>query len=100
MKIAVMSDTHNALFSTRDVLGMIAREGVDTIIHCGDLSAAYFAEEFKNFCVYHAWGNCDTDIVGIPMAIRECKAGSRSEKWIKCVFDGKLIGAVHDRYSS
>lgn len=99
MRIAVISDTHDAVFSTKDVLKMIADEGVDTIIHCGDMASVYTAEQFTDFCVYHAWGNNDFDTVGLQLAIRECKPGSRSERWIKCSFDGKLIGAVHDIYS-
>ncbi len=99
MRIAVISDTHDAVFSTQDVLKTIADEGVDTIIHCGDMSSAYTAELFQDFCVYHALGNNDFDTIGLQLAIRECKPGSRSERWIKCSFDGKLIGAVHDIYS-
>ena len=41
MRAAVISDTHDAIFSTQDVLKMIAGEGVDTIIHCGDMTTAY-----------------------------------------------------------
>ncbi len=99
MKIAVISDTHDAVFSTQDVLKMIAAEGVDTIIHCGDMASVHTAELFHDFCVLHAWGNNDFDTVGLQLAIRECQPGSRSERWIKCSFGGKLIGAVHDIYS-
>ena len=98
MKIAVISDTHDAIFSTQDVLKMIAAEGIDTIIHCGDMCSTYIAEQFQDFCVYHAWGNNDIDTVGLQLALRECKPGSQSDRWIRCSFDGKLIGAVHDRY--
>ena len=61
MRAAVISDTHDAIFSTQDVLNMIAGEGVDTISHCGDMTTAYTAELFKDFCIYHAWGNNDYD---------------------------------------
>ena len=99
MRAAVISDTHDAVFSVQEVLETIAAGGVDTIIHCGDMTAAYTAELFRDFCVYHAWGNCDYDTVGIQYALRECKPGSQSDRWIKCVFDGKLIAAVHDEHS-
>lgn len=99
MRAAVISDTHDAVFSVQDVLETIAAEGVDTIIHCGDMTAAYTAELFRDFCVYHAWGNCDYDTVGIQYALRECKPGSHSDRWIKGVFDGKLVAAIHEEHS-
>ena len=77
MRAAVISDTHDAIFSTQDVLKMIAGEGVDTIIHCGDMTTAYTAELFKDFCIYHAWGNNDYDTIGISEALRLCKPGTR-----------------------
>lgn len=78
---------------------MISHAGVDTIIHCGDMTTAYTAELFKDFCVYHAWGNNDFDTAGIQYALRECKPGSQSDRWIKGVFDGKLFAAVHEEHS-
>ena len=99
MRIAVISDTHDAIFSTQDVLNIIAAEGVDTIIHCGDMTTAYTAELFRDFCIYHALGNNDYDSLGISDALRQCRPGSRSDRWIKAVFDGKMIGAVHEEHS-
>lgn len=99
MRAAVISDTHDAIFSTQEVLKTIAAEGIDTIIHCGDMSSVYTAELFKDFCIYHAWGNNDFDTVGIKFAIQDCKPGSRSDRWIKGVFDGKLAAALHEENS-
>ena len=82
MRAAVISDTHDSVFSTEVVLEMIKKAGVDTIIHCGDMSYSSTAELFHDFCVYHAWGNNDIDTVGLMLAIRECKPGSHSERWI------------------
>ena len=99
MRIAVLSDTHDAIFSTQEVLKMIASEGIDTVIHCGDMCRTDTAELFRDFCVYHALGNNDFDRFGLQMAIRECKPGSQSDRWIKCLFDGKLIAALHEQAS-
>ncbi len=98
MKIAVLSDTHNAAFDTQEVLKAVAAEGIDTVIHCGDMCAPHIAELFQDFTLYHAWGNNDIDTVGLQLAVRECMPGSQSGHWVKCVFDGKIIGAVHDMY--
>lgn len=99
MRAAVISDTHDSILSTQDALNLIAAEGVDTIIHCGDMTTAYTAELLRDFCVYHAWGNCDYAAADIQTALRSCKPGSRSDRWIKAVFDGKMIGAVHEEAS-
>lgn len=99
MRIAVLSDTHDAVFSTEDVLKSIAAEGIDTVIHCGDMCRPWTAELFRDFCVYHVWGNNDMDTVGLRLAIQECKPGSQSDRWIKCLFDGKLIAALHEQAS-
>lgn len=100
MKAAIISDTHDAVFSTKDVLEKIKDAGVDTIIHCGDMTNAMTAALFHDFCIYHAWGNCDYDTVGLKFAVQECLPGSRSDRWIKGVFDGKLFAAVHEQHSA
>lgn len=100
MRAAIISDTHDAVSAVQDVLDMIRTAGVDTIIHCGDMSSAYMAELFRDFCVYHAWGNNDFDTIGLQFAIQGCKPGSRSDRWIKGVFDGKLFAAVHEQHSA
>ena len=100
MKAAILSDTHDAVFSTEDVLKMVRDAGVDTIIHCGDMSCASTAELFHDFCVLHAWGNNDWDTIGLQLTIGECIPGSRSDRWIKGMFDGKIFAAVHAQHSS
>ena len=91
MRAAIISDTHDAVFSTQDVLKMIKDEGVETIIHCGDMSSVFTAELFHDFCIYHAWGNNDFDTIGLKLTIRECMPGSQSDRWIKGVFDGRSL---------
>ena len=71
MKIAVLSDTHNAAFDTQEVLKAVAAEGIDTVIHCGDMCAPHIAELFQDLTLYHAWGNNDIDTVGLQLAVRE-----------------------------
>jgi uncharacterized protein len=37
MKIGVLSDTHGEIAATQHAIGMLHRQGVDLIIHCGDV---------------------------------------------------------------
>ena len=99
MRIAVISDTHDAIANTQNVIKMIRDQGVDTIIHCGDMTTAYTADLFKEFCIYHALGNNDFDTIGIKYAIQTCRPGSSSDRWFKGVFDGKLVAALHEENS-
>ena len=100
MKIAVISDTHDDDYVTKEVLKFIASRQIETIIHCGDVSASRTMELFKHFCVCLAYGNNDIDQVGLSMTLRECKPGSCAGPWYKGVIDGKLIAAVHDEHSA
>lgn len=100
MKIAVISDTHNANYETEEVLKFIASQNVEMIIHCGDVSTVETMELFKNFCVCLAYGNNDFDQIGLEMTVRECRPGSSADRWYKGVLDGKLVAAVHEEHSA
>lgn len=50
MKIAIISDSHDNLPNINKVKDFIAKEGIKTIIHCGDVvSPATLKESFSDF---------------------------------------------------
>ncbi len=61
MKIGVISDTHDNLDITRKAVEFFEEQGVDKVIHCGDMVAPFTAELFdqKNFDFYAVRGNND-----------------------------------------
>lgn len=95
MKIAVVSDTHNNEGNTLLALKMIRSEGIDTIIHCGDMTNAHTAELFSDFVVHHVQGNNDFDMFSIGLAVQCCRPGSTSEKYYTGEIGGKRVAALH-----
>ena len=47
MKIGVISDTHNNLSNMIFGLNTFREEGIDTIIHCGDLTGLDMVDVYK-----------------------------------------------------
>ena len=59
MKIAIISDTHDNISNVQAVRQLILAEGVDAIVHCGDLTDASVLGYFGDFQLYYTFGNCD-----------------------------------------
>jgi hypothetical protein len=63
MKIAVLSDTHDNIWNLRKALEIIKSQGVQAIVHCGDIIAPFVFREFEkaNIPVHCVFGNNDGD---------------------------------------
>ena len=59
MKIGILSDTHNNIKNLRIALNVFLEEGIDTIIHCGDLTGVEIARAMDGFRVICILGNGD-----------------------------------------
>ena len=95
MKLGIISDTHNNEEGTLKALKTFQDEGVQELIHCGDLSSWFMAELFKGFCIHHVLGNNDFDRIGISISIQECVPGSSSGEVYTGMFGKKTVAAVH-----
>lgn len=64
MKIAIISDSHDNIPNIDKMLDFIKKQGVKTIIHCGDVCAPsvmkYLAEKFDGQ-IHLVFGNVDGD---------------------------------------
>ena len=69
MKIGILSDTHNNIKNLRAALNIFHEEGVDTIIHCGDLTDVQIARAMEGFRVICVLGNGDISSGEIRAAI-------------------------------
>jgi putative phosphoesterase len=94
VKIGILSDTHNFRQNTQTALALLRARGIDTIIHCGDITSAETVMLFAGFDVRFVFGNMDssrsdlidaTRWIGVPppQLSREIEAA------------GKLIAACH-----
>ena len=66
-KIGIMSDSHDNLPAIRAAVKLFNSEGVDLVIHAGDLVAPFTARELKKLnCPYEIiLGNNDGEILGL-----------------------------------
>ncbi|MDD3284026.1 MAG: YfcE family phosphodiesterase [Patescibacteria group bacterium] len=64
MKIAIMSDSHDNIPRIDQMLGILTKENIKIIIHCGDVCAPgvmkYLAQKFEGD-IYLSLGNVDGD---------------------------------------
>ena len=63
MLIAVMSDSHDNIWSLEKAIDIIRRDNADMIIHCGDFVAPFMAKELDGvgIPVHGVFGNNDGD---------------------------------------
>src|SRR3954451_7617740 len=89
MRIAVLSDTHSPRFCKRSPPTVAtALEGVDLILHAGDVCLRETLEELEQFAPVRAvWGNNDGPDV----------AEWGAPDTLLLALDGLRVGMVHDR---
>lgn len=88
MKIGVMSDTHDNLSNTMAVLSTCRDRGIDTIVHCGDLTSLEMVSHFQGFRVIFTTGNMDHT----TGAIKKRLGKMREDNFAGLVYKGSLGG--------
>lgn len=61
MRIGILSDTHNRVQRTKLAVQLLIAEGVQALIHCGDLTNCEVVEECSALPCYYVFGNNDFD---------------------------------------
>ncbi len=99
MKIAIISDTHDNVPNFKKAISWIKKEGIKTIIHCGDIFKAETVKEALNGFqgeIHLIFSNADADFSGIPQNSFE------GLEWVKVYGefgelekDGKKIAFCH-----
>lgn len=59
MEIGILSDTHNNLRNLQKALAVFKSRGIETLIHCGDLTSVEIARALDGFRVICVLGNGD-----------------------------------------
>lgn len=88
MKIGVLSDTHDNLSNLLVVLAAFRDRGIDTAIHCGDLTSLEMVTHFEGFRVIYTMGNMDHATGAIKKRIMKM----REENFAGPVFTGSIGG--------
>ena len=90
MKIGILSDTHNNTENLKRALTIFRREGVETLIHCGDMTTAKTAVHLAGFTLVYVHGNMDANPIAIRRALFELNPSSVAANH----FSGELIPGV------
>jgi hypothetical protein len=88
MQIGVLSDTHDNLDNLLTVLETFRNRGIETVIHCGDLTDFNLVSHFSDFRFIYLIGNIDY----APETIRKRVEKMREDNFAGLVFRGKLDG--------
>ncbi len=95
MKIGILSDTHNNLENLRSALELFKSEGIDTLIHCGDLTGIDLVPAMEGFRVIFTFGNGDV----ASGEIRAALLAQNPENYAGLVYTGRIgearIAAAH-----
>jgi putative phosphoesterase len=60
VKIGILSDTHNSQKNTEAALAVLRERGINTVIHCGDITSPEIVYLFAGWDVTFVWGNMDS----------------------------------------
>lgn len=69
MLIGVIGDTHGHVEFTRPALDVFRREGVERILHCGDIGSSDVVRLFDAWPTHFVFGNADHDRRNLRQAI-------------------------------
>ncbi len=88
MRLGLLSDTHNSMANLHMAINHFRRAGVETVIHCGDLTSLEAALQLVEFQVICTFGNGDWN----ANEIRQNLMYFRPENFGGLVFRGDIAG--------
>ncbi len=94
MRIGILSDTHDHMQRTARAVALLVAEGVEALIHCGDLTEPDVVHECGVLPSYYVFGNNDFDEDGLRRAI-EAVGGTCLERGGEITLAGRRIAVTH-----
>lgn len=95
MKIGVMSDTHDNLPNLIYVLETFRERGIETIIHCGDLTDFGLISHFSGFRLIYLTGNMDHASGTIIRRVENLREDNFAGLVFRGDLEGVLVAATH-----
>ncbi len=95
MRIGLLSDTHDSHTNINRALAQLRLDGISTILHAGDVTAAHTLRLFKGFDVWIARGNMDHD-TALTYAAQELFGPGRLRDRQTLDLDGVAIAMIHN----
>ncbi len=95
MQLGILSDTHNNLTTLEFALAFLRLRGIDTIVHCGDMTTPETASALGGFQVIHVLGNGDYLSGEIRQALLYQNPNNFSGEVFTGTVGGVKIAAAH-----
>jgi hypothetical protein len=99
MRLGILSDTHDQLGRTRLAVELLRAEGVEALIHCGDLTGSEIVVACSVLPCYFVFGNHDAD--GVPTLQKAAaEVGAVCLGWGGMIeLAGKRVAVAHGHMS-
>ena len=97
MRIGVVSDTHNNLKNCQRIVELFNEDGVDAVVHTGDITQAKTLRVFGALQapLFGVFGNNDQERASLEDAIAELGFRFQDPPW-EVTWGGRRIVVVHD----
>jgi putative phosphoesterase len=97
MNIGVISDTHDNVAATAASMDRFEREGVETVLHCGDFIAPPLVPflDREGIEVHAVRGNNDGEREGLVDAFDALDGGTLHGRFAELTFDGRTFAVLH-----
>jgi putative phosphoesterase len=94
IRLGILSDTHDSRDNTIQALKVLVEQGVERLIHCGDITRPATASLFEGWPIDFVYGNMDGDPTELEGIIGEIPGASIATRFTAEI-DGVRIGACH-----
>ncbi len=95
MKIGIISDTHNNTANLKAAVERFKKDGIQIVIHCGDLTNPEELDWLDGFQVIFTYGNGDYDPDEIHRRLIAANPASTAAYKYEGEFDSLFIGVTH-----
>ncbi len=95
MQIAVISDTHNNIYTLEKAIQEIQRREINDVVHCGDVTLSHTLKPCKGLRLFLAYGNGDSDERAIADELRLLNPESNSGLTLDFSIDGQRFYVAH-----
>jgi putative phosphoesterase len=99
MKLGIISDTHDRIERLAVALKLFREDGVERLIHCGDVTSPSTVAAFAGWNVEFVLGNCDWDPPALEIAVSNI-GGKLHEKFGELELLGRKIAWIHSDNAS
>lgn len=94
MRIGILSDTHGRQHTVAAALRLLDEQGVELLLHCGDIDDAETVRLFGGRAVHFVFGNCDGQRAALAAAMLEIGA-TLHDGYGHLELAGRTIGWTH-----